>query len=556
MSRNTLRKQMRAVEGKQTLGQEYNVSLRIGHGFCYSKYNSLMHALNVMLEYWCNPDLNSIQVFGKDVRTLLVVSCQKIFFEPGHDFYHYGPVTIESNASSYYNFSHASNNCDMDLHVSSSSKELSPSVSKSKGTKTEVIITDRVYEYSYLKGILENMFSRAGGAKFKTDDFVLNLSLLSLMLDFGLCERFSGLLNLPFIQSFKAHKMDTRQLQVEISNLINDFEKKNTSDSVTRLKVEELIFEVSYKFLVNKDFNVHSNEFALIRELMTDPAYNSYVLLVKIYVSLCQINKSTEVDYYKIKMNNQDFRIIIPQKFSRSTSDYLEHISKRYTFSDTGDGFIAYDGLALYDVRDPQPDINLYDIRFDSSSAVSSMVTSVQFKNTFKALRSDRQYLIFIADNVLMVHLDPGPGGPGWSGSKLSIKINKIPIEIATIFFNEAISFVPCFRYVDGEDVILFTSKNILWKVDKGGQFCSDYYGMKFDLIDCIYSEQVYVDLNDEHVFKFFKLSELLTESKVVLFSPHYLLQVQRRQQLINLLDMAIHVREFVCSIEKSVFNR
>ena len=36
-----------------------------------------------------------------------------------------------------------------------------------------------------------------------------------------------------------------------------------------------------------------------------------------------------------MKMNNQDFRIIIPTKFSRSTSEYLENISKRYTFSDT-----------------------------------------------------------------------------------------------------------------------------------------------------------------------------------------------------------------------------
>ena len=58
-----------------------------------------------------------------------------------------------------------------------------------------------------------------------------------------------------------------------------------------------------------------------------------YVLLVKIYVSLCQINKSQEVDYYKMKINNKDFRIIIPQKFSKSTCDYLENISKRYTFS-------------------------------------------------------------------------------------------------------------------------------------------------------------------------------------------------------------------------------
>jgi hypothetical protein len=38
---------------------------------------------------------------------------------------------------------------------------------------------------------------------------------------------------------------------------------------------------------------------------------------------------------------------------------------------------------------------------------------------------------------------------------------------------------------------------------------------------------QVYVDLNDDHVFKKFKLSELITESKVIVFAPDYLLQVQ-----------------------------
>ena len=43
------------------------------------------------------------------------------------------------------------------------------------------------------------------------------------------------------------------------------------------------------------------------------------------------------------------------------------------------------------------------------------------------------------------------------------------------------------------------------------------------------------------------KLSELLNhntgESKLVFFAPHYLLQVTKRQHLINLLDMAISVR-------------
>ena len=61
-------------------------------GYTYSKYNTLMHFLNVAQTYWANPDVNNIQVFGKDIRTLLAISCQKIFFEPGHTFYHYGPL--------------------------------------------------------------------------------------------------------------------------------------------------------------------------------------------------------------------------------------------------------------------------------------------------------------------------------------------------------------------------------------------------------------------------------------------------------------------------------
>jgi hypothetical protein len=107
--------------------------------------------------------------------------------------------------------------------------------------------------------------------------------------------------------------------------------------------------------------------------------------LCKIYVSLCQINKSVEVDYYKIRCNN-DFRIIIPQKFSKAqlppphplnthpdrnptsltlnlamkaTSDYLEQITKRYTFSER-EGFIQYDEMQLFDVREAQPEIDLY----------------------------------------------------------------------------------------------------------------------------------------------------------------------------------------------------
>jgi hypothetical protein len=128
-------------------------------------------------------------------------------------------------------------------------------------------------------------------------------------------------------------------------------------------------------------------------------------------------------------------------------------------------------------------------------------------------------YIFFIADTTLMVEIS--------SRGVLTLKINQIPIEIATIFFNPAISFVPCFKYVDSQDVILFTSKNLHYLVDSGGQFNENYYGMKHNLIDCISSEEIYVDLNDEHVFKSFKLAALLTESKTVVYSPFYRLQLQ-----------------------------
>ena len=67
----------------------------------------------------------------------------------------------------------------------------------------------------------------------------------------GLFDEYAGLLNLPFLQSLRCGSMDKRQLQVEVSNWINEFDKKNSTDSVTRLKVEGLIFEASYKFIVN-----------------------------------------------------------------------------------------------------------------------------------------------------------------------------------------------------------------------------------------------------------------------------------------------------------------
>ena len=478
--------------------------------------------MNVVECYWRNPDLSNIQVFGKDIRALLTISCQKIFFEKGHSgFYYYGPIESQSTYSR-----------ELDLAMASSVGHVVPvpSVKKKKDLNL-LVVTDRVFEYSYLRDILDAMFTRANNVRFKSDNEVLNLCLLSLMLDFGLYERHAALLNLPNLRC--QHDADTQELQVEVANLIYEFDRKNSRDAVNRSRVEDLLFEASYTFIVNKDFPVQSRQFKLIRMLNADPDYQGYVLLVKIYMSLCQINRSVEVDYYKVHCDGE-YRIIIPRNFSKTTSDYLEEATKRYTFSAREDGFMVYDEYTVFDLRPHQPEINLHRVRFDSESAVQSMVKYIEISNTFQVVGSEECYLVFMADNVLVLDV---------SGGTTKIWINKIAVEVATLFFNEAVSFIPCFSYADNDDVILFASRNIHYMVDKGGQFATDYYGMKHELIECIMSEEVFVDLNDEHVFKQFKLAELLTESKTVLFYPDYLLQVSSRQELVNLLDLAIRLR-------------
>ena len=209
--------------------------IKIGHGYTYSKYNTLMHFLNVLESYWCNPDLNNIQVFGKDIRTLLVVSCQKIFFQESSaaGYYHYGVFEPDRRYS------------DMDLAVASSVGYVDPGVSREKRSDTnQLFLTDRGYEYHYLRDILRGMLDRAKGVRVQSDNAELNLCLLSLMLDFGLYEEYGALLNLPYMQSLQRLD-DKRQLQVEVANLIAEFDRKNHSDAVTRIKVEALIFEAS-----------------------------------------------------------------------------------------------------------------------------------------------------------------------------------------------------------------------------------------------------------------------------------------------------------------------
>jgi hypothetical protein len=530
MARSTLRKYSGMFGGSQDILQKYKVNIKIGMGYTYSKYNTLMHFLNVMQSYWRNPDLSNISIFGKDVRTLLAISSQKIFFDEKHrsGYYHYGPFEKETS-SSYY----SSSPCELDLAVATWIGHAAPSVSRRSKKNSQLVITDRAYEFGYLKEVLEGVFSKANGEQLKSDNEVLNLCLLSLMLDFGLLEKYVGLLNLPLLHNLQ-HKSDTRELQVEIANSIYEFDRKNTADFITRSRVEELIFETSHKFLVNKDFSVQSPQFKLIRALNSDSDYQAYILLVKIYMSLCQINKSVEVDYYKVRCDGE-FRIIIPQNFSKTTSNYLEQITNRYTFSENG-GIMTYDDLPVFDLRPHQPEINLYAVRLDSATDVQSMFKYVEIKNVFRILdESKEKYLIFVADNSILIEVA--------NRTNMNIRVNNISVEVANLFFNEAISFLPCFRYIDGEDIVLFTSRNMHFHVDNGGQFHTDYYGMRHELIECINSEESFVDLNDDHVFKRAKLSELLTESKTVLYFPDYLLQVPNRQELINLLDLALHLR-------------
>jgi hypothetical protein len=524
MARSSIRRYLSKFNDRIDLNQATRVNIKIGLGYTYSKYNTLMHFLNVADCYWRNPDLSNIQVFGKDIRALLAISCQKIFFHQKHSgFYHYGP--FEDTSSTY--------RADLDLAVASSIGTAVPSVSRSsRSCCNEMVVTDRVFEYQYLKDILQGVFQRAGGERFKSDNEVLNLCLMSLMLDFGIYEQHAGLLNLPFLNELQ-HKGDTKELQVEVANRIYDFDRKNTSDAITRSNVQELLFETSYKFLINKDFNIQSKQFKLIRELNGDPDYQSYVLLVKIYMSLTNLNKSVEVDYYKV-LCDEAFRIIIPTNFSKITSEYLAEVTRQYTFSER-EGIMLYDDLPVFDLRPHQPEINLFKIRFDSASSVNSYVKYIEISNVFHVTDAEMErYLVFIADNVLVVDV---------SETGTTIEINNVGIEVATVFFNQAISFVPCLKYNDSEDVVFFTSPNIHYLVDSGGQFHSEFYGMSHELTEFIKSEEVYLDLNDEHVFKSKRISELLTEAKVVSYYPDYLLQVSNRQQLINLLGLAVKIR-------------
>ena len=125
--------------------------------------------------------------------------------------------------------------------------------------------------------------------------------------------------------------------------------------------------------------------------------------------------------------------------------------------------------------------------------------------------------------------------------------MNQTRVEVCAAFFNDAVSFVPCFTYADSEDAVLLASRHITYHVDGGGQHHVDYYGMKHEVVETSVFhtgmkhevDECFVDLNDEHAFQTSHLNDLVTESKVTFYHPDYVLQVPSRQHLINLLDLS-----------------
>ena len=67
MARTNLSKYANTVDGALEPSNKYRVCVKIGFGYTYSKYNTLMHFLNVIQSYWKNPDLSNISLFGKDI---------------------------------------------------------------------------------------------------------------------------------------------------------------------------------------------------------------------------------------------------------------------------------------------------------------------------------------------------------------------------------------------------------------------------------------------------------------------------------------------------------
>ena len=92
------------------------------------------------------------------------------------------------------------------------------------------------------------------------------------------------------------------------------------------------------------------------------------------------------------------------------------------------------------------------------------MVKYIEATNVFRVLDvSKEKHLIFIANNTLSLNVA--------DSTRMNLYVNSIPVEVATVYFNDALSFVPCFQYTDSEDVVLFCSRNLKFHVDSAGQY-------------------------------------------------------------------------------------
>jgi hypothetical protein len=135
------------------------------------------------------------------------------------------------------------------------------------------------------------------------------------------------------------------------------------------------------------------------------------------------------------------------------------------------------------------------------------------------------------------LEIETGPDG------STRARINKADMCVCTVYLESFLSFIPAF-YTDTGDVIILKSPNFYYKVDAGGQFAPDYYGMKSELSEHIMSDELFVDANDAHAIKACTLQDLAKlETKSVFYAPYFLVQPPTRQHLIALLDLAIKLR-------------
>ena len=167
MARNGLRRYEGTMGNTPQAKERTVVHLRIGQGFAWTKYNRPLHFLSVVERYSAESDLTGLQLFGKDVRSLLAISCQKLVDDASHSSYAYGPIQMNTHG-------------ELDLAAAADHAQVVPGCTSGRGDATNVIAVDRVFERSYLQRALEGLMSRVDG-EIRTDDAEINLALLLII---------------------------------------------------------------------------------------------------------------------------------------------------------------------------------------------------------------------------------------------------------------------------------------------------------------------------------------------------------------------------------------